>query len=157
MAEQGIPVRWSMNLTQTGHQVLLLGLSSGLGVFCGFLFDIYRRVRNAVAPGRWLTALGDMAYWGLITAITFNLLLRISYGEVRGYMFISLTLGLFLYMSLLSVYVIRAFVMLDILAHKSRRGLRKTLKKIKGAKVIRMTSRIWEDARRIYSKLRKNP
>jgi spore cortex biosynthesis protein YabQ len=146
-----------MNFTQTGDQAVLLGLSLGLGLFGGLLFDIYRRMRNAVAPGRWLTALGDIIYWVIITAITFNLLLRISYGEVRGYIFIALALGLFLYTLFLSPYTIRTLSIFDMLAHRSRRGLQRIMRKAPHMKVIKSIGRIWQDARRIYSKLHKNP
>lgn len=145
-----------MDFTKPTDQAVLLGISMLLGLFAGFLFDLYRRLRNKLDPGPWLTAIGDIFYWGIITVITFQLLLRISYGEVRGYMFVALAVSLFLYWVFISPHVITAMVFMDLWAHRSRRRLRKAVINLANNKVFRIIGRIWEDARRICSKLHRN-
>jgi len=146
-----------MDFTKTGHQVVLMGISLCLGALSGFVFDVYRRIRNKLAPGPWLTAFGDIVYWAIITAVTFGILLRMSYGEVRGYMFLALAPGLFLYTAHISPHVIRVFVMTDLATHKCRRKLTLYIKRIGECKIFKIPGRIWHDARRIFSKIHKNP
>ena len=103
-----------MGLWQIQPQIMLLMASLIIGLVTGLLFDIYRRIRNLVSPGPYLTALGDLCFWCLISVITFTSLLAISSGQVRGYVFIGIAAGLAFYIHFISRYVIWLFVVLDI-------------------------------------------
>ena len=102
-----------MGLWQIQPQIMLLMASLIIGLVTGLLFDIYRRIRNLVSPGPYLTALGDLCFWCLISVITFTSLLAISSGQVRGYVFIGIAAGLAFYIHFISRYV-WLFVVLDI-------------------------------------------
>jgi len=102
-----------MGLWQIQPQIVLLMASLIIGLVTGFLFDIYRRIRNLISPGPYLTALGDLCFWLLIAAITFATLLTLSSGQVRGYVFLGIAAGLAFYMHFISSFVIWVFVVLD--------------------------------------------
>jgi spore cortex biosynthesis protein YabQ len=136
-------------------QIKLLMTSLIIGLVTGILFDIYRRIRNLASPGPYLTALGDLCFWGLITAITFTALLAISSGQVRGYVFFGIGAGLSLYLHFFSRYVIMFFVVLDIYFIRFFRKISTFISGVNKFKAFRLAGRIWEDARRIFSKIRQ--
>ena len=91
-------------------QVALIVVALLLGIFTGFLFDIYRRIRNVLSPGPIMTALGDLFFWGVITGVTFYSLFKVNAGQVRGYLFVGMAIGLLLYVLYLSDNLIKIFV-----------------------------------------------
>jgi spore cortex biosynthesis protein YabQ len=143
-----------VGLWEIQPQIILLMASLIIGLVTGLLFDIYRRIRNLVSPGPYLTALGDLCFWGLITAITFTSLLAISYGQVRGYVFFGIGAGLSLYLHFISRYVIVFFVVLDIYAFRFFMKASSFVNGVKKFKAFRLAGRILTDARRIFSKIK---
>ncbi|HHV17990.1 MAG TPA: hypothetical protein GXZ27_03935 [Thermoanaerobacterales bacterium] len=143
-----------MGLWEIQSQITLLMSSLIIGLVTGFLFDIYRRIRNLVSPGPYLTALGDLFFWGIITAITFTSLLAISYGQVRGYVFFGIGAGLSLYFHFISRYVIVFFVVFDIYAFRFLQKILSFVNGVKKFKIFRLAERMWTDARRILLKIK---
>ena len=143
-----------MGLWEIKPQIVLLMASLIIGLVTGLLFDIYRRIRNLVSPGPYLTALGDLCFWSLITVITFTSLLAISSGQVRGYVFIGIGAGLSLYLHFISRYVIAFFVVLDIYVVSFFRKVSFFISEENKFKAFRLIRRIWTDARRIFSKIK---
>lgn len=144
-----------MSTAEIGEQAALLAVSLLLGFLTGLIFDIYRRARNLFSPGPFLTALGDLCFWGVITVITFCSLFKINFGQVRGYLFLGLAVGLFLYITFFSSYVIRGFLLFDIFVKNQRSKVSYFDNRLRRLKVFKLPCRIYDDARRIYSKIKK--
>ena len=144
-----------MGLWQLQPQIMLLTASLVTGLLTGLLFDIYRRIRNLVSPGPYLTALGDLCFWILISAITFASLFNISSGQVRGYVFASIAAGLAFYMHFISRYVIYFFVVLHNYFGIGFLKISKSIGRVKRLKSVRLMRRLWQDTRRILSKIRR--
>ncbi|MGI9953451.1 spore cortex biosynthesis protein YabQ [Moorellaceae bacterium AZ2] len=70
---------------------------AGWGMMLGLFFDLYRAARYYRRPSPWLTHLGDLSFCLFSLAGTFALLILSNYGEVRGYIFLALGLGLGVY------------------------------------------------------------
>ncbi|MGI6486275.1 MAG: spore cortex biosynthesis protein YabQ [Thermoanaerobacterales bacterium] len=136
-------------------QVALIVVALLLGIFTGFLFDIYRRIRNVLSPGPIMTALGDLFFWGVITGVTFYSLFKVNAGQVRGYLFVGMAIGLLLYVLYLSDTVIKIFVYLDIYERKIIRSIYWFTKVVSRFWIFRLPRRIYVDACRIYSKIKR--
>lgn len=67
-----------------------------------FLFDCYRFMRKTLRLRVWTTAVADLCFWLLAALIVFAVLLCSNGGEMRLYVFISLTLGALVYYRFLS-------------------------------------------------------
>ncbi|HHW01933.1 MAG TPA: hypothetical protein GXX35_03855 [Thermoanaerobacterales bacterium] len=143
-----------MNFYENSEQAALLALAIALGLFAGFLFDIYRRIRNLIAPGPLLTALGDLAFWGIVTAVTFYSLFNLNSGEVRGYLFLGFSIGLLFYISWISRHVIAAFVLFDTFVRNNFKRASYSLGRLKKQKIFVLLARVCSDARRIFIKTR---
>ncbi|HHX24560.1 MAG: spore cortex biosynthesis protein YabQ [Tepidanaerobacteraceae bacterium] len=144
-----------MSLWDIKPQVVLLTTAFIIGLVTGFLFDIYRRLRNLFSPGPFMTALGDLCFWAIITVITFASYLKISLGQVRGYVFFGIAAGLLLYLYLISHYVIVFFVLLDNFSIRAFRKIKFMVIRTKRLKMFSLPKRIWTDFRRMFSKIRK--
>jgi len=140
---------------ETGAQLKLLLVSLLLGLITGFIFDIYRRIRNFLSPGPILTALGDLCFWGLITLISFYSLFQINFGEVRGYVFLALSFGLLFYFITFSKYVVKAFVLYDVFIRKCIKKLLRAIGALKTPKIIRIFRRVYGDMKRISFKRKR--
>jgi len=143
-----------VGLWEIEPQIMLLITSLVIGLVTGLIFDIYRRIRNRVSPGPYLTALGDFCFWGLITAITFSSLLAISYGQVRGYVFFGIAVGLSLHLHFISRYVTIFFIALNIYVVRFLRKILSCTSEVNKFRPFRLIRRIWIDARRIFSKIK---
>ncbi len=144
-----------MSLWEIRPQVILMMTSLIIGLVTGLLFDIYRRIRNLLSPGRYLTVFGDLCFWAIITIITFTSLLNVSSGQVRGYIFLGIVAGLSFYLRFISRYVIYFFVELDILASIIFRKMLSSINRIYKCKLFRIVGRIYSDARRIFLKTKR--
>lgn len=72
------------------------------GLIVGFIYDIYRGLRYYLNPKKIITFIEDLVFWIIATLVTFYILIKSNWGELRGYIFIGLFLGLYLYLKLLS-------------------------------------------------------
>lgn len=75
------------------------------GLIVGFIYDIYRGLRSYLNPTRIATFIEDLVFWIIITLIVFFILIKSNWGELRGYIFIGLFLGIYLYLKTLSKLV----------------------------------------------------
>lgn len=80
------------------------------GLVIGVLFDIYKAFRYYIKPNKTKSFIGDLLFWIMVVAITFYILLKSSFGELRGYIFIGLFLGVFLYINILSNIIYPLFI-----------------------------------------------
>lgn len=143
-----------MDFYENSEQAALLAAALMLGFFAGLLFDVYRRIRNLIAPGPILTALGDLAFWGIMTVVTFFSLFRLNSGEVRGYLFLGLGLGLLFYLSFISRHVIALLLFFDILTRRNINRFLRSLGRLKKLAIFTLPARIYMDAGRIFFKIK---
>ncbi len=83
--------------------MLLLGISEGV------IFDIFRMFRKKLPRGFLPAGISDIIYWLFAAGCFFYALWNLTAGELRGYMFIGIALGLIFYFLLLSKTIIFVF------------------------------------------------
>jgi spore cortex biosynthesis protein YabQ len=86
------------------EQLYTFLLLAATGVALAFLFDCYRVTRNSLKLRWFATAVGDLLYWLLATAVVFLVLLKGNWGEIRFFVFLALFSGAGLYFRFISVY-----------------------------------------------------
>lgn len=79
------------------------------GFLIGILFDIFRILRKSFRTSDILTYIQDFIFWILTGLILLYSIFTFNNGELRGYIFISIILGVILYFLTLSKYVIFIF------------------------------------------------
>jgi spore cortex biosynthesis protein YabQ len=94
-------------LFSVSSQFNLLIFSLLAGVITGILFDFYRVTRGINDPNKIITFIEDTLFWILVSIIIFIFLLYMSYAYMRGYVYISIAVGIIIYMSFISKYFIR--------------------------------------------------
>ncbi len=78
----------------------------GVGLFMGLVFDVYRVSRNYIKLPKFIYHIIDLLIWLILALVVFAFLLISNWGELRFYIFISLTIGIGIYFVLFSKYVI---------------------------------------------------
>ncbi len=92
-------------MLSVADQIISFLLIMALGIIAGFLFDCYRTIRLNWRPKRWGTVLGDGVFWFLLTTLTYSFLMIRTWGEVRLYVFLSMGLGVLIYLKFFSLRV----------------------------------------------------
>lgn len=72
------------------------------GLIIGFVYDLYKGLRYYLNPTKILTFVEDLIFWIVATFIIFYILIKSNWGELRGYIFIGLFFGIYLYFKVLS-------------------------------------------------------
>ena len=80
------------------------------GVMIGILFDIFRILRRSFNTSNIITCIEDAIFWTLSAFSILYTLFVFNNGEIRGYIFIGLFLGIALYMLFLSKPIIKISV-----------------------------------------------
>lgn len=83
-------------------QARVFGATILTGALLGVLFDFYRVLREVLRPRGYVTAVADLLYWIVATAITILALLMCNWLELRMYVFLGLLSGAAAYYRLLS-------------------------------------------------------
>lgn len=91
-------------------QVTAFGATVLIGAVLGFVFDFYRVLRGFGNPTAISTTIGDIFFWVVATALSFYILLRVTWADVRFYVFIGFLVGFNIYRAFLSRKVIRTFL-----------------------------------------------
>lgn len=76
----------------------------GLGM--GLVFDLFRVLRSSGHPRGMLSWLSDVLYWVSVTPFVVGLLLHANWGELRFYVLLAIALGLVLYFTVFSPFVL---------------------------------------------------
>lgn len=80
------------------------------GIIIGILFDIFRILRKSFKTSDFLTYLEDIIFWILTGTILLYSIFTFNNGEIRIYIFLSVFIGIILYMISLSKYFINISV-----------------------------------------------
>lgn len=76
------------------------------GLIGGVVYDIYRTIRYLYKPNKFISYLGDLIFWTIITSIFFYILIKINGGEIRGYIILGFFIGAFIYIKLFSKFIL---------------------------------------------------
>lgn len=83
-----------------------------LGIVSGVIFDFFRVLRKNIPKTFAIVAISDALFWGLSAVCFFWMIWHVTYGELRVYMFIGISLGIIFYFLLLTKTIIWAFTAL---------------------------------------------
>lgn len=135
--------------------LMVLIFSFFSGFIQGMIFDIYRRIRRALNPGKIETALGDIIFWIFATLLIFALINTYLMGWVRGYFFAGFFTGFIIYLKTLSRFFIRLLIKLEKGLGLIARLPKRLIRKIKGVKAFKLTLKGIKNIRRILKKIKK--
>lgn len=95
------------------------------GMVVGFVYDIFRVSRKIIKTKNIIVYMEDIIFWILVSLLTFLVLFVSNAGQIRGYAFIGLILGVIIYAFLISYYIVRGLVRgIEV----SKRGIIKSYK-----------------------------
>lgn len=96
------------NITVNQAYLFLIFILNGL--FIGIIFDIFRILRRSFETPNLVTYIEDCIFW-ILSAMSFLYTLFVfNNGEIRGYMFIGLLLGIAVYMLFFSKTIVKVSV-----------------------------------------------
>ena len=81
------------------------------GFLIGLLFDIFRILRKSFKTSDVVTAIQDILFWILTGSIILYSTFKFNNGELRGYIFIGILIGVIIYLLLFS----KLFITVNIL------------------------------------------
>ena len=81
-----------------------------LGVAIGFFYDIFRILRKTTPHLALLVQLEDFFFWIIVTGGMFYFMLSTNFGEIRPFSILGAVVGMVIYLSTVSQYVVRASV-----------------------------------------------
>lgn len=87
-------------------QVTLFLLTVVLGIFIGFIFDIFRVIRKIIKHKDFFIFIEDTIYWLIVSFLMFYFMLNKNNGEIRFFSFIGVCIGMVLYFYTISNWVI---------------------------------------------------
>ena len=91
-------------------QEYMLAVSLMAGMFLGFMWDIYRLIRHYSKLNAAGTVIGDILYWIISIKISTQLILDISYGNVRFFILLGFLTGALLYFYGISRYILKLLI-----------------------------------------------
>ena len=68
------------------------------GIIGGFVYDLYRAIRYYYKFSKITTYIQDFLFWVFMTYIFFSILVKINWGEIRGYIILGFMIGFIIYM-----------------------------------------------------------
>lgn len=94
------------------EQLYAFGITIIGGVAMGVVFDLFRVLRSSAHPRGVLTWVSDILYWVSVTPLVAGLLLHANWGELRFYVVLGIALGLMLYFTLCSPFVLELLLLI---------------------------------------------
>ena len=80
------------------------------GIVIGILFDIFRILRKSFKTADFITYLEDIIFWILTGCIMLFSIFIFNNGEIRGYVFIGIAIGIISYMLIISRFFVKISV-----------------------------------------------
>ena len=77
------------------------------GLLIGLLFDFFRILRKSFKTPDFVTYIEDIVFWFLTGLIILYSIFTFNNGELRGYIFIAIFIGIIIYILTLSKYIIK--------------------------------------------------
>lgn len=88
------------------------------GIIIGIIFDIFRILRRSFKTSNLITYIEDMIFWTISALLVMYSLFIFNNGELRGYIFIGLLLGVAVYILFFSKTVIKVSVSIILFVKK---------------------------------------
>lgn len=85
-------------------QIAVFLWTLAIGMTAGLCYVIYRAISDTLRLKKVGTFAGDLVFWIILTVISFYVLLRANYGQLRLYVFIGLFVGALLFTHFLGRY-----------------------------------------------------
>ncbi|MCL2702704.1 MAG: spore cortex biosynthesis protein YabQ [Defluviitaleaceae bacterium] len=96
-----------MILSMSGQAMLFL-TTVVIGLGAGLFYDLFRILRLYIKHRAIVIHAEDLIYWLAVAAVTFYIFLNRHYGEIRGFCFVGVGLGMVIYFTVLSGFFLRA-------------------------------------------------
>lgn len=80
------------------------------GLLIGFLFDIFRILRISFKTKDFVTYIEDILFWIITGIIVLYSVFVFNNGEIRFFIFLGIIIGIILYMTIFSTYIIKVNV-----------------------------------------------
>ena len=77
------------------------------GITIGIVFDIFRILRKSFKTLDFITYIQDFIFWLLTGIILLFSIFTFNDGELRGYIFVGIAIGIILYILVFSKYIIK--------------------------------------------------
>ena len=90
----------------TINQLYVFGIFILNGLLIGILFDIFRISRKTFKTSNLITYVEDILFWILTGLLLLFSIFKFNNGEIRGYIFLGILIGIFSYMLFISKYFI---------------------------------------------------
>jgi len=100
-----------MILSMQGQAFLFLSTVL-MGACVGLFYDVFRIFRKTAPHSTLAVQLEDLFFWTAATVGTFYFMLNRSYGEIRPFALLGVALGILLYFTTVSRYVVRVCVVI---------------------------------------------
>lgn len=81
-----------------------------LGIIVGIIFDFFRAIRKVKKCKEKYVYLQDILFFLITGVVLSSALIYILADEIRLYLFVSLFLGIVIYMSTISIFIMKIFV-----------------------------------------------
>ncbi len=78
-----------------------------IGFLIGFIFDFFRILRKVYKTSNFVTVIEDITFWLISGTILLIGIFILNGGKIRAFLFIGIVIGLFLYISVISKYIIK--------------------------------------------------
>lgn len=75
------------------------------GIIAGLVYDLYRTIRYHSKPNKFITYIQDFLFWLIITYVFFYTLIKINWGQIRGYIVLGFLMGVIIYIITFSKYI----------------------------------------------------
>lgn len=80
------------------------------GLLIGFLFDIFRILRISFKTKDFVTYIEDILFWIITGAIVLYSIFIFNNGEIRFFIFLGIIIGVILYITWFSTYIVKGSV-----------------------------------------------
>lgn len=131
------------------REIVILSSSLLSGVIIGVIYDILRRIKRILGFNTLLVDIGDVITFLMLSLCAYYSVYIINDGKVRWYEIFGIFSGFFMYMSALSPYVVRIFVICE----KVAAGFLRLIKKIL-TPVLRLVLRCITWSKKLISRLK---
>lgn len=84
------------------NQVYLFGIFILNGLLIGLTFDFFRILRKCFKTKNWITYIQDFIFWIITGLIILYSIFKFNNGELRGFIFVGILIGLSLYILMFS-------------------------------------------------------
>ena len=87
------------------EQVILFLICVKTGIMMGIFYDFVRVFRKIINHPNWVVQVEDLLYWIACGGFAFSMIYWRNYGQIRGFVFLGMIIGITLYFCTVSIFV----------------------------------------------------